>query len=44
MVVFTCSMAAFAYERLHFPAGEKIFWVLFFISLISVLRVDAAAV
>ena len=34
MVVLTCSMAAFAYERLHFPAGEKIFWGLFFISLI----------
>ena len=34
MVVLTCSMAAYAYERLHFPAGDKIFWGLFFISLI----------
>lgn len=34
MVVLTCSMAAYAYERLNFPAGDKIFWGLFFISLI----------
>ena len=34
MVVLTCSMAAYAYDRLNFPAGNKIFWGLFFISLI----------
>lgn len=34
MVVLTCSMAAFAYDRLDFPAGDRIFWALFFISLI----------
>lgn len=34
VVVLTCAMAAYAYERLNFPAGDKIFWGLFFISLI----------
>lgn len=34
VVVSTCAMAAYAYERLDFPAGDKIFWGVFFISLI----------
>ncbi len=34
IVVIVSSLAAYAYERLYFPIGDKIFWVLFFISLI----------
>ena len=34
VVVFTTALAAFSFERLRFPAGDKIFWALFFISLI----------
>ncbi|MGI6174425.1 MAG: carbohydrate ABC transporter permease [Christensenellales bacterium] len=34
VVTLTCSMAAFAYERLEFPGGDTIFWGIFFISLI----------
>lgn len=34
VVVFTTSLAAFSFERLRFPAGDKIFWAVFFISLI----------
>ena len=32
VVVFTTSLAAFSFERLRFPAGDKIFWAVFFIS------------
>ena len=34
IVVVVSSLAAYAYERLNFPIGDKIFWVLFFISLV----------
>ena len=33
IVLVITSMAAYGYERLHFPNGEKIFWVLFLLSL-----------
>lgn len=32
--VTICSLSAYAYERLDFPAGDKIFWALFYIALI----------
>lgn len=33
IVLIITSMAAFGYERLRFPNGEKIFWALFLLSL-----------
>lgn len=33
LVLIITSMAAFGYERLRFPNGEKIFWALFLLSL-----------
>ena len=33
IVLVITSMAAFGYERMHFPNGEKIFWALFLLSL-----------
>ncbi len=33
IVLVITSLSAFAYERLHFPNGEKIFWALFCLSL-----------
>ena len=34
VVLIITSMSAFAYERLEFPIGDKVFWILFFITLI----------
>ena len=34
IVVFISSLSAYAYERLDFPVGDKIFWGLFYVSLI----------
>ena len=34
IVVVVSSLAAYAFERLKFPDGDKIFWALFYISLI----------
>jgi len=34
IVLLITSLATFAYERLDFPAGNTIFWTLFFLSLI----------
>ena len=34
IVLVITSMSAFAYERLEFPIGDKVFWLLFFITLI----------
>lgn len=34
IVLVITSLSAYAYERLHFPVGNTIFWVLFFLSLI----------
>ena len=32
--IAVCTLSAYAYERLNFPAGDKIFWALFYIALI----------
>ena len=42
--VFITSLAAFAYERLDFKGGDKIFWTLMYVKHVSERRRDSAAV